>query len=297
MALGVSGSTIKSWFQYRCERKTRYEIMDPSELATIPIVKDDREKTWANLGVDYEDRVVSRLARETGVLRPGPGDEGLLERHAVAFLKGQGSAKFAAQVNLRPRNRPSFVGGNDDIQLRRSFVDLIRREVTADGPRFRIVDIKATRSARAFHKTQVAFYALLLRTILSEFGNAGSVDPQGEIWRIPDDGNAEGDAWVIEEFALAPYQRLVEDFCTMMLPVIASKVVAPGRDETFFHVYFKCEQCAYLPHCIEAVGPGRSPRVRDVSAVAGLSHEAKRTLLSIGVASVEQLADLGAGVG
>lgn len=24
MAKGVSGSTIKSWFQYRCERKTRY---------------------------------------------------------------------------------------------------------------------------------------------------------------------------------------------------------------------------------------------------------------------------------
>ena len=104
MALGLSGSTIKSWFQYRCERKTRYEIMDPSELAAIPVAKDDREQPWANLGVDYEDRVVSRLARETIVLRPGLSDEGLLERHAVAFLKGQGSARFAAQVNLRPRS-------------------------------------------------------------------------------------------------------------------------------------------------------------------------------------------------
>src|ERR1700732_3425565 len=98
MPLGLSGSTIKSWFQYRCERKTRYEIMDPSDLAAIPVVKDDREQPWANLGVDYEDRVVSRLARETVVLRPSPGEEGLLERHTVAFLKGQGSAKFAAQV-------------------------------------------------------------------------------------------------------------------------------------------------------------------------------------------------------
>lgn len=153
MALGLSGSTIKSWFQYRCERKTRYEIMDPSELAAIPVAKDDREQPWANLGVDYEDRVVSRLARETIVLRPGSSDEGLLERHAVAFLKGQGSARFAAQVNLRPRSWPSFVGGNGDIQLRRSFADLIRREVTADGLLFRVIDIKATRSARAFHKT------------------------------------------------------------------------------------------------------------------------------------------------
>ena len=91
MAVGLSGSTIKSWFQYRCERKTRYEIMDPSELAAIPIAKDEREQPWANLGVDYEARVVSRLAHETVVLRPNPGDDGLLERHAVAFLKGQGS--------------------------------------------------------------------------------------------------------------------------------------------------------------------------------------------------------------
>lgn len=297
MALGLSGSTIKSWFQYRCERKTRYEIMDPSELAAIPVAKDDREQPWANLGVDYEDRVVSRLARETIVLRPGSSEEGLLERHAVAFLKGQGAARFAAQVNLRPRSRPSFVGGNGDIQLRRSFADLIRREVTADGLLFRVIDIKATRSARAFHKTQVAFYAVLLRAVLSELSLPGSVDPQGEIWRIPDDGNAEGDTCDIEEFALAPYLRLVEDFCRTTLPAIASKVVAPGRDDTFFHVYFKCEQCAYLPHCIEAVGPGRPPRDRDISAVAGLSHEAKRTLLSIGVRSVDQLAGLGAGVG
>jgi PD-(D/E)XK nuclease superfamily len=297
MAVGLSGSTIKSWFQYRCERKTRYEIMDASELAAIPVAKDDREQPWANLGVDYEDRVVSRLSREAVVLRPGPGDEGLLERHAIAFLRGQGSARFAAQVNLRPRSRPSFVGGNGDIRMRRSFADLVRREKTADGTRFRVIDIKATRSARAFHKTQVAFYALLLRTILFELGNAGSVDPQAEIWRIPDDGNAEGDAWTIEEFALAPYLRLVEDFCGSTLPMIASKIVAPGRDETFFHVYFKCEQCSYLPHCIEAVGPRRSPPSRDISAVAGLSHEAKRTLLSIGVRSVQQLAELGAGAG
>lgn len=297
MASGLSGSTIKSWFQYRCERKTRYEIMDPSELAAIPVAKDDREQPWAKLGVDYEDRVVSRLARETIVLRPGPGDEGLHERQATAFLKGQGSARFAAQVNLRPSSRPSFLGGNSDIRLRRSFADLIQREIMPDGPRFRMIDIKATRAARAFHKTQVAFYALLLRTILFELGIGGSVDSVAEIWRIPDDGNAEGDAWAIEEFALAPYLRLVSDFCGTTLPTIASKVVAPGRDETFFHVYFKCEQCAYLPHCIEAVGPGRSPKVRDISAVAGLSHEAKRTLLSIGVRSVEQLAELGAGVG
>ena len=297
MASGLSGSTIKSWFQYRCERKTRYEIMDASELAAVPVAKDQREQPWATLGVDYEMRVVARLGRETGVLLPALGEEGLLERHAIAFLKGQGSAEYAAQVNLRPKGKPAFVGGPSDLKMRRSFADLIRREIRQDGPHFRLIDIKATRSARAFHKTQVAFYVLMLRAILDEMGIPGTVDPVGEIWHIPSDGDAEGDRWQIDEFSLAPYLRLVEDFCRTTLPSIASKVVAPGRDETFFHVYFKCEQCAFLPHCIDAVGPSRAPYLRDVSAVAGLSHEAKRTLLSIGVGTVATLADLGAGVG
>jgi len=72
----------------------------------------------------------------------------------------------------------------------------------------------------------------------------------GAIWRIPDDGDAEGDRWTAEAFALNPYLRLVEDFCRSTLPAIAAKTGRTGRDDTFFHVYFKCEQCAYLPHCI-----------------------------------------------
>lgn len=296
MASGLSGSTIKSWFQYRCERKTRYEIMDPTELAAIPVAKDQREQPWASLGVDYEERVVTRLAREAGVLRPARGEDGLLERHAVAFLKGQGSTAYAAQVNLRPRDNPDFIRGTD-IKLRRSFADLIRREVRPTGLHFTVIDIKATRAARAFHKTQIAFYVLLLHAMLAELGVSATVEPIGEIWHIPEDGDSEGDAWAVDGFALKPYLRLVEDFCHTTLPAIADKTVAKGRDDTFFHVYFKCEQCAYLPHCIDAVGRDRPALVRDVSAVAGLSHEAKRTLLSIGVGTVAGLADLGSGAG
>lgn len=298
MATGLSGSTIKSWFQYRCERKTRYEIMDPDELAAIPIAKDDREQPWAVLGIDFEDRVVARLARQTGVLRPGRGQEGgLPAREAIAFLRGEGSAEYAAQINLRPKGRPRFVGGMGEIRMRNSYADLVRRERTPNGLHFKVIDIKATRGARAFHKTQVAFYVLLLREMLEELGVSATIDADGEIWRIPDDGDAEGDRWNDEPFGLAPYLRLVQDFCATTLPSIASRQVAPGRDETFFHVYFKCEQCGYLPHCIAAVGPDRPPQRRDISAVAGLSHEAKRNLLANGIATVHALAGMGSALG
>src|SRR3546814_15006716 len=84
-------------------------------------------------------------------------------------------------------------------------------------------------------------------------------------------------------FALAPYLRLVDEFCRESLPGIASKRVGSGIDETFFHVYFKCEQCHFLEHCSKAIAPERGPERRDVSAVSGLTYEAKRSLGRLGV--------------
>src|SRR3546814_3071989 len=90
-------------------------------------------------------------------------------------------------------------------------------------------------------------------------------------------------------FALSPYLRLVDEFCRESLPGIASKRVGSGIDETFFHVYFKCEQCHFLEHCSEAIAPERGPERRDVSAVSGLTYEAKRSLGRLGVHTVAEL--------
>lgn len=296
MASGISGSTIKSWFQYRCERKTRYEIMDPEDLAAVPVVKDAREESWAILGIEFEDRVVSRLAKKTGVLQPNIPKEGLPERMALAFLKGLGSAEYAAQVNLRPRRTDRVLGAGSELRLRHSFADLIRRDLSGPEPVFTVIDIKATRSARPFHKTQVAYYVRLLRAVLDEIGAAGKVADHGEIWHIAEGSDVTGSDHDVDPFLLAPYLRQVEDFCLNTLPAVASKVVAAGKDETFFHVYFKCEQCAYLPHCQQWVSPDRPPERRDISAVAGLSHEAKRTLTGVGIRTVASLAEASPGI-
>lgn len=297
MRHGLSGSTIKSWFQYRCERKTRYEMMTPDELAAVPVGNDNREKSWAVLGIDYENRVIGRLAAAKRVHLKRSNEEGLSDAVTNAFLRGDGSADHASQVNLRPKGRPPFLAGAPTVELRRTFADLVQRVATEDGSEFTVIDIKATRSARAFHKTQVAYYALLLRQVLLERGIAGRVSAFGEIWRIPDDGTAEGSDHQVERFALAPYLRVVEEFVARTLPGIASKEVSSSRDDTFFHVYFKCEQCSYLSHCLGEVSPDRPAGTRDVSAVPGLSHEGKRTLLANGIRTVATLARQGQGLG
>lgn len=291
MSLGISASTVKSWFQYRCERKTRYELMNPGDRAAIPIVEEMRDKPWAEFGQDFERRVVARLARQTRVLLPPAGESGLLERQALPFLRGATDFAYAAQVNLKPRTRPAFLESAPMVEVRRTYADLVRCDGSGDAPVFRVIDIKATRVATAFHKAQAAFYARMLESVLSDLGLGGRVDPTGSVWRIPDDGDAEGDAWQEEDFALGPYLRLVDDFCRRTLLDIEKKKVSPGHDDSFFHVYFKCEQCSYLPHCEKAIAPSLPAWRRDISAVPGMSHEAKRTLLGVGIDTVEKLAN------
>jgi hypothetical protein len=264
--------------------------MDQADRAAVPVIQDDREKPWADLGVDYEKRVLARLARSNVVLFPGIGEEGLGESVAAGFLRGGRGAEFASQVNLKPRNQPALLNAIANVRVRRTYADLVRRDGSGPIPVFRLIDIKATRIATAFHKAQVAFYARMLEAVLLELGIVGQIDSMGSIWRIPDDGDAEGELWYEDDFALAPYLRLVDDFCGRILPDIAAKRVAPGIDETFFHIYFKCEQCAYLPHCTQAIDASLSPSKRDVSAVPGLTHEAKRILHGTGIRSIEQLA-------
>ena len=253
------------------------------------MVKDQRDAPWAKLGQEFEDRVIGRLSAESAVLRPASGDDGLPERLASAFLRGKRPETYAAQVNLRPRNRPDFLDPSG-IDPRRTFADLIKIDLSAAAPEFRVIDVKATRRATVFQKAQVAYYALMLRAVLEELGVSARINPVAEIWRIPDDGTAEGSVWKDDPFELGPYLRLVEEFCRKDLPLIAAQEIGPGRDETFFHLYFKCEQCEYLTHCCGSLGRP-APR-RDISAVPGLSHEGKRALKRANVRTVGDLAKI-----
>src|SRR5262249_4887725 len=170
MGKGFSASTIKSWFQYRCERKVRYELSTEAELAAVPVVKDVREQAWALLGTQFEERVVRRLHREVGVLGPTAGDDALSERLTAAFLRGDRNERYAAQVNLRPNLLPQFLQGTG-LHLNRNLADLLRREPdgAAEGSsRLTVIDVKATRHATAFHKAQVAFYVRVLEELLKE---------------------------------------------------------------------------------------------------------------------------------
>lgn len=290
MPFALSASTIKGWFQYRCERKTRYDIMTSSERAEAEIPRDERTQAWAAFGNDYEDLVIRRLRDMESVLCPTGTSEHLSQALTRAFLTRHRQERYAAQASLDagPTVR-SALDLPENISLRRSYSDLIRMDLDDGVPVFTIIDIKATRKSTPFHKAQVALYARLLQGMLSDLGAPGRVASEGEIWCIAPAEPATKGRWISDRFALAPYLRLVDDFFRRDLPKISSKNVGRGRDETFFHIYFKCEQCSYLVHCRSAIEVSVVAD-RDVSAVPGVSQEAKRALLGRGLGTVGTLA-------
>jgi hypothetical protein len=296
MVVGISASTVKSWFQYRCERKTRYDMMTRGERDSATIVKVESGAAWALEGDKFEAQVLARLRREQPVLGPAAGQDRLHQDETIAFLRGRTKENAATQLGLEqgPALRASL-GLPDVLLINRSYPDLIFRDMTPEGVFFRIIDIKATRNSTPFHKAQVAFYARLLQGMLADLGVDAKVDPNGEVWHIRTGTMvAEGFAEPAV-FPLKPYLGLVDEFLRRDVPRIASRTVAASFDDTFFHIYFKCEQCDYLSHCRKAIEQP-DPAADDVSAVPGVSHEGKVALRARGLRTVGQLASA-AGIG
>lgn len=294
MHLSFSASTVKSWFQYRCERKVVYEAMPESDRNLVPILSQTHHSEWAEFGLAFEKEVITFLMRQhpKQVLGPSPGAEFLTPDLSNAFLQRKRSETIAHQLVLtetealrRLLDLPETVG------IRRCVPDIIQVDLENGEPVFSIIDVKGTQVATLFHKVQVAVYALALRGVLSQLGLPGRISSVGQIWRVPSPGSPGPLPWHPDTFELKGYEALVIDFFKRSIPAMANQEVRPGRDTTFFHLYFKCEQCQYLAHCSQAIADDRPARSWNVSAVPGLTHGAKRALLAASIRTVGDLAE------
>lgn len=289
--LRFSGSAVKSWFQYRCDRKTRYETLSPDERAAIPVLAPIQPNAWAQFGLEFERLVLRRMRRGgTSVYLPLNRQQTHDDRTTLPFLQGVRTEEYAYQLRFHttPWLERELVL-TPEIQIQNSFPDLVR--LTRDGPTliFELTDIKATHVATPFHKVQVAFYALMLQGMMHQLNVNWCISESGSIWRMKDDEDGQDGDFQEERFALASYTELVKDLFRRKVPALSDVKIGPGVDETFFHVYYKCEQCQYLEHCYQALSKP-DPKDRDISAVPGLSHDSKRALWSAGVRTVGDLA-------
>jgi hypothetical protein len=287
----LTATAIKYWFQYRCERQFVYTTMSPEDRRNIPILARP-VPAWAIEGDRFERRVLEAVEREAPgqVLTPRPGDRALSGAASLAFLKRRTPETWAYQLLLEPTpalRRLMWPDGNSPpIDLGRGHVDLVHATTGPDGrPLFRIYDVKATRQPRAFHRIQVAWYALLLRGVLAQNGIPGGPDSEGVIWTTGRAGSPVGEDQG-SCFPLRPYESVLRDWARRRLPRLAEYRVDKGYDSTPFHIYFKCEQCSYLPHCEQRIADTLPPPDLDPSAIPGLTQRSKRALVAAGAASL-----------
>src|SRR5262245_31609399 len=102
MTLRLTATTVKQFFEYRCERQVRYDLLADGERLALLGLSDDQERPpWAQAGIDFEAVVVAELARREPVLRPPPGER-LSPGESDAFLRRHRGEPYAAQLVLPP---------------------------------------------------------------------------------------------------------------------------------------------------------------------------------------------------
>jgi len=148
--LRFSGSTVKSWFQYRCDRKTRYETLSPDERAAIPVLQKLQPSAWAQFGVDFERKVLKRLqAAGKSVYVPFNRQPTHDELTTLPFLRGVRGEEYAYQLRLGTTGWLENELGIDSgsTQILNGFPDLVRLERVDGLPLFELTDVKATHVA------------------------------------------------------------------------------------------------------------------------------------------------------
>ena len=290
MKLRIRASDIKDWFQYRCDRKFIYATLPPEEREALPVDADQQPNILAKEGIRFEAATIQALIRREGtgaVLHPVGLSPMLTPEVTLAFLRQQRRECFAHQAHLRETQHLRFrLQLPDSVSIRHGLSDLLRLTEWESKPAIQIIDIKHTRQPTHYHRTQVAFYALMLRGMLQEAGETLLIHPQGQIWHI---ARESGQAWAEATFPLRGYEEMILDFFHRQIGTLSRTIVRPGRDESFFHLYFKCEQCSWLAHCSHAIGGQRPREAWDISAVPGMSQLTKRVLHKQGIKTLRTL--------
>lgn len=295
-SFSLTATLIKEWFQYRCERKAAYfGFGHKPSISKSTQFKTPSSHVWKTFGIEKENDIIRHLKQELssqGILEPTA--EYLSNDESRAFLEKRqpGEPRYAhgLSLELKGRARRAFLARYDlpeQVDIRVGHPDLVCWNEQGE---LVLIDIKATYIPTPFHRAQVAFYAILMQYILPELNIDAStkvaLSSKAEIWHL-----AEGKAYARAEFEMAGYIALVEDFLRRDLPRLLRHKIGHKEDTTQnrHHIYYKCEPCSYLPHCIKGVAPNLPAHELDISAVHGLTQRTKYALVDAGIDTVEAL--------
>lgn len=160
-------------------------------------------------------------------------------------------------------------------------------------PRLRIVECKASRRDRTYHRVQVALYGTMVRRILRDDPlSVGGVvvdpdDVECVVARIDEGTNRGHSILELDPLDLsteeADLERLLAHDGSL------HQIVGADLDELSYQLDVKCDGCVFNVHCLP-----ESARQRRLQLV-GLEPSAVRTLRAAGVHTIDDLAALDLG--
>lgn len=159
-----------------------------------------------------------------------------------------------------------------------------------DVPRLRIVEGKASRKDRTYHRIQLAAYILLIRQQLAAAGLLVAGQPfdvdaiEGTVVRIDEATNEPQD--MLTRPALNLDTELADVERMLSMDGLLASIVDRSLDDLDFQLDSKCDGCVFSVHCLP-----ESARQRRLELV-GIAPTTCRILRATGVTNLDALADL-----
>lgn len=245
--------------------KQPFHVLDPVLMAA----GKRREDQWAQSLI------------QAGLVRLDSPQAPEIAWREVADKLGQlahGTRAFAREVTLEGREGAFALSGRID------FVVLLWRE---GQPVLRLVECKASRRDRTYHRIQVALYRLLLEQQLEArpVSIAGCVLTTVEcvVARIDESNGALQPILEIEPFP--QIETLLADARSLLAEGGSLQSILQTKlDRLSFQLEGKCDDCTFSPHCF-----AESARQRRLELL-GASPSTVRTLTTAGITTLDDLA-------
>jgi hypothetical protein len=273
--------------QHGCERSFKLRINRAEIARRFPFygrVRSPLNPILATRGREREGQLQEAMSASMQLLDPGSGDE--VRMAWPDFLRrlaglDEGADCFAREVEIEgPVGEFSLSGRMDFVILR--WMDGV--------PHLRVVECKASRRDKTYHRVQLAAYRIMVSEILQRDGlvlggrRRRDVVLESVVARIDENTNQVQDALALPSLEL---EQEMEDLRSLLAadgPL--ARIDAADLDELSYCIDSKCDACVHCPICLP-----ESARQRRLELL-GIDTTIVRVLRSAGIKDIDALADL-----